>query len=338
MVGVRGIAALVLVLCAPAGSAANGIPAPYIILGQQIPETRYPWYVTVLSEFSDGSGTGLCGGFLVEERHVVTAAHCLYNSNSQPATATLVYLHDSGGGLRRPNPWRYTERAFVPSEYVGAQYWHGDVAVLRLSSAVAGIGVAPVAWSMSSWASLVGANGAARTVGYGVTELGDISDTLRAVDLLPMTETSCTSGPGPHWSPLLVHGDFCAGPSYCDEVLSMCEDTCFGDSGSPLFIDGGAGSPLVLGVVSRGYSDCGRGPNGGISGGTYPGIYTALYRFGGFVADYVPRPAGSTDWPEGSGSGSDDDSVLTDVVFGTSGARMMCALPTLCAILVATLL
>ena len=110
-----------------------------------------------------------------------------------------------------------------------------------------------------------------------------------------------------------VHGDLCVrgAPEDCATSAAdgrlYCEDSCNGDSGSPLFQDrrmAQESSPpyaagyswdetvgaVVFGVVSRGEAQCGR-PRG------RPAIYTALHRFERFLVSRIPAPPAPLSWP-----------------------------------------
>ena len=45
---------------------------PYIVHGSDTVAGRWPWHVAIMRD-----ATVICGGSLVDEVHVVTAAHCI---------------------------------------------------------------------------------------------------------------------------------------------------------------------------------------------------------------------------------------------------------------------
>lgn len=267
--GARGVSLLLLLLSMQAPSAQLlELPDPYVFSGETIDQLTYPWFVTVMSEFVDGRGSALCGGFLAHPKYVVTAAHCMYNSHGVATAATFVYVHD-----RLHRVAIFATRIYIPRVYDGSPHWHGDVAVIELGTPAQNVTMPRVAWDRAEWEALSARN-SVRAIGYGVTEHGILEDELRSVDLDPLQ--SCDG----HWAPEITHGDFCAGSSTSDGA-GVYEDTCFGDSGGPLFRQQVEGI-TVFAVVSRGATPCGSG--------IAPGIYTALYRFRDFITSIIPAP------------------------------------------------
>ena len=65
---------IVSVRCAAAscGSRSDSLSQAFVINGQDAVAGRWPWQVAV---FRAGGGV-VCGGSLISENHVITAAHC----------------------------------------------------------------------------------------------------------------------------------------------------------------------------------------------------------------------------------------------------------------------
>jgi hypothetical protein len=71
---------------------------PQIVGGSQIQIGRAPWQVLVEVRTATPNGTavGLCGGSLVDDRHIVTAAHCTFDGDNQPKDDVTDYTVYSG--------------------------------------------------------------------------------------------------------------------------------------------------------------------------------------------------------------------------------------------------
>jgi trypsin len=97
--------------------------------------------------------------------------------------------------------------------------------------------------------------------GWGITESGELSDTLRAVRIPVVDRQACNIS----YSGLISNGELCAG--------STGKDSCQFDSGGPLVIDG-----RQAGIVSMG-SGCGTP--------IYRGIYANVGYFSKWIINQI---------------------------------------------------
>jgi secreted trypsin-like serine protease len=242
--------------------AERALVTPRIVGGVPASEGAWPWQVAV------APGPFLCGGALLSENWVLTAAHCLvddFGNTIDPGSINVRVgsLNVSSGGTLRG----VTSLSVHPSyEHLAGSFDH-DIALLRLSSPVAfSQTVGSVAPILSSQESLLAFDGALATVtGWGTTsEGGSTSSTLMQVGVPIVSPQACRlTGYSPE---SITDNMICAG------YPEGGKDACQGDSGGPLVVQDGAGGHLLTGVVSFG-NGCARE--------NFPGVYAR-------VSVYVP--------------------------------------------------
>jgi secreted trypsin-like serine protease len=211
-------------------------PAP-VVGGQPAPAGKWPDVAAVM----DGD-EAFCTGTLVAPHVVVTAGHCV----DGPGTPTHVKLNatDSAG----------PGEVIAIADAIEFLDWENtyDIGVLILAEPST---IAPrtVATTCVTRESLV--NGAPITlVGYGATtEEGDDPNTILMEGQAAVIDVSCNgAGCQPAVSP---GGEFIAG--------GQGVDSCFGDSGGPVYLESRHDGVVLAGVVSRALDDaatpCGDG-------------------------------------------------------------------------------
>jgi trypsin len=240
------------------------VATPKVVGGTEAVPGIHPFQVGIVAKWiRNNTRAHFCGGTLVADRYVVTAAHCVEDVvNAFDDIQVLVGTQRLNRGGRRIG----VAEALMHPLY---DYWTADydVAVLRLTTPVTGTPFASLAATEpTSAGTLLRSSGWGRTA-YG----GPKSVRLLQVDLpfVPTVEGSCSNYSD--ITPRMI----CAGETG--------KDTCGGDSGGPLTINRGAGYTELVGIVSFG---TGCGWEG------YPGVYSNVADSG--IKPFIENALSST--------------------------------------------
>lgn len=225
---------------APSGEEQLSQAHQAIIGGSNVEPGQWPDAVAVIGT------NGTCTGTLIAPDVVLTAGHCAGVHPEQVIANTIDYSQSSDGV-------RVRVASTTPYPSWQSEY---DVSVIVLASPIEGVEPRKVGTGCTF-------QGFSRTtpvrlVGYGATDLtGTAANTALRQAMTQVSDPDCSGGRGCKQA-IAPGGEFVAGGS-------GTADSCFGDSGGPVYLDTPNG-PVVVGAVSRGV-DGSSTPCGG--GGIY---------------------------------------------------------------------
>jgi trypsin len=287
-------AALLALLPGAAGAADRGpdrAPPPEdgqrvqtrIVGGLTTTTDAYPWQAAVVLdetfEVDDFDGQ-FCGGSLIGPRIVITAAHCVFDTDPDcydsllGAGLCLPEDYPGGDGTTRLDPndanvvlGRTTlstslgEEHDVQAVYVNQSFdddtFENDVGFLVLETPSA---QAPIKLAGPDEAELWAPGALTETSGWGATSEGGAgSDTLRVVTVPIVDDAVCGGGSG-------YGAEFESATMVCAGYPAGGKDSCQGDSGGPLQAPGD-GLHRLVGVTSWGY---------GCARANKPGVYARV--------------------------------------------------------------
>ncbi|MAX55043.1 MAG: peptidase [Alcanivoracaceae bacterium] len=243
----------VLLVPFPASSAQTA--SPRIVGGSDAPEGYWPWMAKIYIQ--DDGKTFLCGGSLISSRWVLTAAHCMERSSSTPDN--LQYVSPTSVSITIDQEQRTAQQIMVHDDYADLNH---DMALVRIATV-----------NSEYWPSLIDTDAieqletapfsqrdeALTALGWGDTGNGVLSTTLQEAQLDYLPRQECREQT--NLAPSNIT-DFVLCAAELNPKNGVYQDTCFGDSGGPLFL-GRDRSPRLAGLTSFGEQTCATGAPAG---------------------------------------------------------------------------
>jgi secreted trypsin-like serine protease len=271
-------------ICLMQGRALAGTDTEMIVGGKPAEPGKYPWQVRIYSDMHDS--VGFCGGSIISDRWILTAAHCVLDTDE----VVVGY----GNNDRTMTTKIESEKIIVHPDYLAGK--KADVALIKLKEPVPAASAVAYADSANE-GSLIPAGAKVTVTGWGAIwdfqafqnaikvmagrkavserklleqqEL-DAPRKLHEVGIEVIDTPSCKAVYEALRVPAFSVGD----TEICATGPTGGKDSCFGDSGGPLVAADSSGKDVQVGIVSWG-PQCGNP--------LYPGVYTRVSAFSDWI-------------------------------------------------------
>ncbi|XP_062537945.1 uncharacterized protein LOC134206267 [Armigeres subalbatus] len=182
--------------------------------GWKAEEGEWPWHVAIFHKQPREKLRYQCGGSLLNEKHLLTAAHCVVNrKNRRPMPVAIFELHlgqQSLSVVGDPVQIRDVSKVHVHPEYSALR---NDVALLVMRLAVVFTDyVIPICIDQRVAQDLSNLEGQRGWItGWGTTETGNVSEVLNTASLSVVSYRKCTENDPVLFGNLVNENVFCAG-------------------------------------------------------------------------------------------------------------------------------
>ncbi|MFA0524407.1 trypsin-like serine protease [Vibrio sp. 10N.222.52.C3] len=260
---------------------------PYIVNGSDASVTEFPSMASLFIDRIDYDGvysTGpYCGATILDNYHVLTAAHCIYgDENAQLFTVVVPQLEDTSlfpnGSIQKVR----VSEVYYRTDYSNSinQLLRNDIAILKLEASLNLQSSAETV--IPQFDTYLNAANDFVAVGHGDIET-DVDGTtlLQQVDLTYVDTLNCKGVFGP----LVTDKQICFngnGPNN-----GLYGGTCQGDSGGPVFWKNGSTYEQV-GITSFGPTTC--GDDIGVTS-----VFTEVYDYKDWITDVTKGINDSTE-------------------------------------------
>lgn len=284
-----------------------------VINGEKITPNQAPFFARLILH-RQGSNTfaDVCGGTIVNDRYIMTAAHCVGGdvfSNGWSEDDLRVLVKNPSGSDVYVQEFKDVKTITQHPDYNESDLWINDIAILELSYPITdNVQSITLPQDFGDYS----AQSVYQIFGLGQTSSNDTSgaDYLLTADVRPLTDSQCAS---------LVSG-YHSQETLCANGFPNKPYTgiCRGDSGGPLTYLDNDGSYQQIGIVSYGSSVC--------ESPSIPSVFTEVLNYttwierltsSGTKTVYDASKAASEDYySEGDSGFEPQDTVVTETDSG----------------------
>jgi hypothetical protein len=214
-----------------------------VLGGSDTDISLYPWQVFLVA------GNSLCGGTIIDDKWILTAAHCLFDAREREISSVVMQVI---AGMTNPFDSAQGEVYFVRNVIIHKDYsvmkLDYDIALLELQEEIWVDNAEPVSFITAEDSSLGATDPGvlATLTGWGSVQVDPevFPETLQQVQLPIVSNNVASQVWGPIPPTFLMVGYDNAG-----------KDACSGDSGGPLVVPVD-GENKLAGIVSWGSENC----------------------------------------------------------------------------------
>ncbi|XP_006735225.1 transmembrane protease serine 12 [Leptonychotes weddellii] len=279
---------------------ADALEGSRIIGGTTAQTGAWPWVVSLQIQ-SGKILAHICGGSLVKNKWVLTAAHCTKDIRDPLMWRVVIGTNSIKG--HHPHSKKMKVKAIIIHPDFNLETYVNDIALFHLKKAVRYTDyIQPICLPFDVFQKL-DQNTKCFISGWGRTEEGgNVTDVLQEAEVHYISRKICDSEQS--YGKIIPNTSFCAGDE--DGIF----DTCRGDSGGPLMCYLPEHKRFfVMGITSYGYG-CGRK--------NFPGVYCGPSFYQKWLTDHLYQA---------SNKGIFNINILLGQVLVASGSVVLLAIP-----------